>query len=156
MKQFSCWQAIYKAFYSRDLYRDVVKNWDVDVVLYLLYILAVCWIIALINTQNNFIHQFNREINGIVAQIPEIIVKDGVAKTKINHPYTVKNPVSNEVIMVIDTSGRYQHLKQINTPLLITKTKAAEADGNATEPLIVLLLQQSSLHYHLLQQLLFL
>src|SRR5690242_11135557 len=44
MKQFSRLSAISASFYSPDVYRDVVSRWKGYGVLYLLLLLAICWL----------------------------------------------------------------------------------------------------------------
>ncbi|EKD54511.1 MAG: hypothetical protein ACD_60C00076G0002 [uncultured bacterium] len=130
MKQYGYLRAIYLSFYSRDLYRDVAKNWGAGVLLYLLLVLALCWVVMIFRIQPAINQGAAQFVEVIVPQLPSFIhIEDGVAKTPENRPYYIKNPETKEVIAIIDTSGKYKNLEEARTRLLITKDKAIYTDN---------------------------
>lgn len=122
MKQYNVLQPLYMSFYSRSLYRDVAANWGGTTFLYLFILLALSWITATYQLQTGLNQVYNRNADKIAAQIPVVTIKQGKLSTPENKPYTIYAPDSQEVIAVIDTSGRYTTLEQANAPILITET----------------------------------
>jgi len=123
MRRYRFFQAFYKSFYSCDLYRDVENNWGAEVVWYLALLLAFCWIVTVVNIQGAFTRSYEQLAAIITPQLPIIHIKEGRTITPENRPYIIKNPQTQEILIVIDTSGKYQSLSQIHTMMLLTKDK---------------------------------
>lgn len=124
MRQYGYLQAIYMSFYSRKFYRDVANNWGANILLYLLLLLAICWICLMARLQpaiNRFAVSF---ISNVFVQLPaDIQFKNGMIKTTENKPYVIRDLTSQngkEIIAIIDTSGKYKNLNQAKAPLLVT------------------------------------
>ena len=123
MRRYGFFQAFYKSFYSCDLYRDVENNWGAEVVWYLALLLTFCWIVTVVNIQGAFTRSYEQLAAMIVPQLPVIHIKEGRTITPENRPYIIRNPQTREILIVIDTSGKYQSLNQIHTMMLLTKNK---------------------------------
>jgi uncharacterized protein DUF1189 len=93
------------SFYSRSLYRDVAENWTGIGFLYLLLLLAVCWIPPIV--------KFHRTTSGVLdtlgpavlQQVPTITIKAGEVSIQEPQPYSVTVPGSDTPLLVIDTTG---------------------------------------------------
>ncbi len=133
MKQYNYLQALYMSFYSRELYRDVAKNWGMGVILYLLLVLLICWAVKGIVLQPQINKGFESFSNVIVPQIPAITLKDGQVKTPANKPYYIKDP-DGKVFAIIDTSGKYTAIDEKNPIFfLLTKDTLMNVRNNGVE-----------------------
>ncbi len=123
MTQFNVFQALYMSFYSRRLYRDVASNWGGQSFGYLLLLLAFAWVVFTYQIQQVISRGYSQVSSEVVTQIPVITIKDGKLSTPENRPYFIKLSNSASPIVVIDTSGQYSAIDQIDTDLLVTSTK---------------------------------
>ena len=123
IKKFSMRHIPALSFFSKELYIDVALNWKGVNFLYLLLLLAVCWIPAMIEIHVSFTDFVNNEAPAIVDQVPEITITDGQVSIKEFQPYYIKAPDSNEILAVIDTTGQIESLEDSNAICLLMKTK---------------------------------
>ncbi|HEY7498541.1 MAG TPA: DUF1189 family protein [Vicinamibacterales bacterium] len=78
MKKFGFLRAIVLSFYSADLYRDVGRNWKGTGLLYLMLLLAICWVPTAIRMHFG-LHRFaETRVPKITAELPDITIADGV------------------------------------------------------------------------------
>jgi hypothetical protein len=123
MQKYNFLQAIYMSFYSRDLYRDIVRNWSGKAVIgYLFLILGLCWAILTGYVQWEINTYVTPLIAEVVPQIPDMTITNGVIKTPENKPYYVKDPTSSDMLAIIDTSGQHLNLEAVTAKLLVIKT----------------------------------
>lgn len=122
MCQLTFVRAIYQSFYSRELYREVNEKWDASVFGYLFLLLTIAWACMMVNIQGVLQRGYESFSQHIVTQLPEVSIKNGVATTKENRPYFIKDPDNKEIIAIIDTSGQYKNLEKSSAEILITKT----------------------------------
>lgn len=120
MRQYGCLQAIAMSFYSRELYRDVAKNWRGGVLLYLLLLLGICWAVLCVNIQKQANVGYGKFSDKFFSQIPEMSIKSGELKTPENRPYLILD-TDKQVVGIIDTSGKYHSLENTTAEFLITK-----------------------------------
>lgn len=132
MKQYSCFQAMFMSFYSRNLYRDVAKNWGAGVILYLFILLFIVWGIMMFQIQPNINQGFRELVNKYGSQMPELTFANGILTTPENKPYMIVNPSTGQPVAIIDTSGQYQNLDSApkNVGFLLTKTTMFYVDNN--------------------------
>lgn len=123
MSQYNFVQALYMSFYSPSLYRDVAERWGAKTFLYLLFLVALSWILVVFHLHFAIKEIYQKNANEIVHQIPIITIDNGEVKTPENRPYFVRNPQTMENIAVIDTSGKYTSLAHVQTGLLVTKNE---------------------------------
>lgn len=109
MKRFNPVSALWGAFYSPDLYRDVVFRWKGIGFLYLLLVLAICWLPSAARW-----FQALRELDGVEAQalvrkLPSISIEDGVmsANPPGRHVIPLESERSGTVegLIIIDDSA---------------------------------------------------
>lgn len=131
MRKYGLLKAIFLAFFSRSLYRDVVKNWGACTLVYLLLVLALCWAVMMVNIQPTINKGTTQFVKQIVPQLPTtIVVKNGIVTTALNQPYYITSSDKKTVLAVIDTSGKYQDLKSTHANVLITKDSIAYLDSD--------------------------
>lgn len=142
MKKYSCFQAMYMSFYSRDLYQDVAKNWGASVVLYLFILLAISWAVLVVKVQPAINTAFIGFANKIAPQIPPMTLDKGKLVTPEKRPYEIADP-GKKVFAIIDTSGKYtslcltdecqqsnldKNIAPVTTRILVTEDKIMYAD----------------------------
>ncbi len=121
MKRYNFFEALYKSFYSSDLYRDVESNWGGEVGWYLMMVLAFCWVFATFGVHAIITSTYNGLATEVIQQLPVTQIKDGEVTTPENRPYIAKNPENQKPFIVIDTSGEYTALEDAYPSILITK-----------------------------------
>jgi len=132
MNKFSIIHIPVLSFFSKELYRDVGLNWNrVRAAFgYLLLLLAVCWIPAMVEMHMGFSDFVDNEAPKVVEQVPEITITDGQASIQEPQPYYIKDPESDNVLAIIDTTGTIESLEDPNTICLLTKTKVIWRQSN--------------------------
>jgi len=123
MKKFSIIHIPVLSFFSKELYRDVGLYWKGVNFLYLLLLLAVCWIPMMIMVHVGITDFVNNEAPAIVNQVPEITITDGQVSIKETQPYYIKAPDCNELLAVIDTTGQIKSLEDTDAYCLLTSNK---------------------------------
>ena len=129
MRQFGYIQAFYSSFYSPALYRDVAKNWGAGVVLYLLLVLTICWGVSMVQIQGSVDRGFEQLASQYVPQIPPLKIEKGALKTPENKPYLILDE-KNDLVAIIDTSGRYKNLEESESSILVTENEVITKDNN--------------------------
>lgn len=124
MKKYTALQIPLLSFYSRNLYREACFDWKGTGLGYLFLLLAVCWIPPIIKIHIMFSNYIEMDAPKIVSQIPQITFSDGIAYVYAPQPYNIKNPDTQKVIIIIDTTGEINTLKDTEAVLLVTKTEA--------------------------------
>ena len=123
MRRYSIFHVPALSFFSKKLYIDVGLNWKGVNFLYLLLLLAVCWIPTVINLHRGISDFVNNEAPAIVNQVPEITITDGQVSVKETQPYYIKDPDSNEPLAIIDTTGQIKSLEDTDAFCLLTGNK---------------------------------
>ena len=123
MKRYSIFHPLVLSFYSRSLYRDVAENWTGVGFLYLLLLLALCWIHPIV--------EFHRTTTGlmetlgpaVLEQVPSISIRRGTVTIQEPEPYVITVPGSDTTLVVIDTTGQTTP-ESTEAFLLLTKHQA--------------------------------
>lgn len=123
MKRYSIFHALVLSFFSKDLYRDVAKNWRGTGLLYLAIILALFWIPSIIKGQLGMSAWVDGDSKEITKQIPKITITKGEVSTDVPTPHVIKDPKNGEDIAIIDTTGTVQNLDNTDAKILLTKSK---------------------------------
>jgi hypothetical protein len=123
-KHYRLWQVPPLAFFSRALYRDVALRWQGVVFGYLLLLLALCWIPGVIRIHRSFASFVDEEAPLVIDQVPEITIIDGQAFVDQPQPYTIRDPETDEALLVIDTTGSITSLEQTGARGLVTARQA--------------------------------
>ena len=123
MKKFSTLHMPLLSFFSKELYTDVAMNWRGVNFLYLLLLLAACWIPVMFGINKSFSQFMEDEVPTVVNQVPEINVVNGEASIAEPQPYYIKNLKDNKAFAIIDTTGTITSLENLDATILITKTQ---------------------------------
>lgn len=100
---YSYWEALYLAFYSRPLFVDVGKRWRGMGLTYLLLLLGVLSIPFSISIALYFNTFFNQQLIEPINQMPTLYVQNGNASMDKPMPYLIKNE-KGQVVLIIDTT----------------------------------------------------
>lgn len=120
MKTYNYLQAWLLSFYSTKFYRDVGQNWRGTGLLYLFLLLSVC-LGVLCLAQQRIVKEFINQVGlPIVAQLPDLQIKQGILHVQPSGTHIVVNPLTEQRLIVIDTTHTFTHLKQAQAALLIT------------------------------------
>ena len=118
------WEALYKSFYSRQLYVDVGKRWRGFGLLYLLLAVAVLSIPFAIRVSFTLNKSYNEQIIEPLLLLPTVYVQNGEASFDKPMPYLMNNK-KNQVIAIIDTTGQVKKFSSQYPYLNILITKNA-------------------------------
>ncbi len=121
VKKYSTLHPLYLSFYSRSLYRDVGRNWKGITFLYLLLLLAVCWIPIMFKMHSGIAGFIDAEAPKVVRQVPMITIEKGEVLVDADMPYIISDPDHNTPLIIIDTTGVYTDLKESDARVLLTR-----------------------------------
>lgn len=123
MSRYNIFQAIFMSFYSRKLYQDVGQNWGGKTFLYLFVLLSLSWIGDTIFIQSGISRMYARTSDAFVAQIPVLTVTQGKLSTPEKKPYIIKEPGTENIFAIIDTSGKFTDIANTKADILVTESK---------------------------------
>ena len=123
MKRFSIIHIPLLSFFSKELYRDVGLNWKGVGFGYLLLLLAICSVPRMFKLQRALTDFINKEAPPLIEQVPKITITKGEVSIDEPQPYYIRDPDSNDVLVIIDTTGTTQSLDNTDALVLVTKTK---------------------------------
>lgn len=124
MKKYSILHIPFLSFFKKDLYQDVCLNWKGVCFTYLFILLFLCWIFPSYQIHNEFSHFVKTGASDYISQIPTITIKNGEASADVEQPYQIIDPETQEILVVIDTTGTITSLSQAGARGLITKYEA--------------------------------
>ncbi len=130
MKKFSIIHIPPLSFFSKELYSDVALNWRGVNFLYLLLLLAVCWIPVIVKINNSASRFVEKDAPLLVQQVPEITITNGEVSINEPQPYYIKSPDSNNVLAIIDTTGTITSLENSGAYCLLTKNAVIIRQSN--------------------------
>lgn len=122
MQQYGIFQAFFMSFYSRRLYRDVANNWGGKAFIYLFLLVGLAAIPFTYVAQHELNLLYANKSQHFFSQMPVLTIQNGKISTPENRPYLITNPEKNEVIAVVDTTGKYKTLDEAKTTVLVTET----------------------------------
>lgn len=120
MKRYSIFHLPIMSFFSKSVYCDVALRWKGTGFAYLLLLLGVFTCISLVSPYFEFCWDW---IPKIISQIPTIRIVDGEASIDEPQPYYIRDPQTDKVAVVIDTTGTITSLDDTEALFLVKKTK---------------------------------
>ncbi len=134
MKQPTVFHPLVFSFYSRDLYREVARDWRGRSWLYLLVLLAICCIPSVIKIHVGLSSFVEEDAPKYVGQMPTVTITDGKVSIDADEPYYIKDPDTGKVLAIIDTTGQVTSLDGTDAIALLTQDRLfVKRDGNKTE-----------------------
>lgn len=117
------------SFYSRPFYREVAARWRGASFLYLLLVLALCWIPFLWGVYGNWARFAGTEAEPLLAQIPPVTISGGVVTADVPQPHSITDGGTGTVFAIIDTTGQVQSLDDVDAKMLLTRTQLIVRKG---------------------------
>jgi hypothetical protein len=105
MRRFGRLRAIVMSFYSRDLYRDVGKNWTGIGLLYLTLLLAICWLPSVARWITGLRSFAETDAPAFARQLPAVTIKDGIMQASPPGRHVIRDPDPSSrepLILIID------------------------------------------------------
>ncbi len=122
MRRFSNLRAIALSFFSKELYRDVARNWLGAGIVYLLLISFLSVVPALVAMQVGIAAFAREEAGPILAQIPTTLVHNGRVSAAVRMPYVIRGS-SGRPVAILDTTGQVTTLDTTGAQILVTSTQ---------------------------------
>ena len=129
MAQFRIYQALYLAFFSGALYRDVARNWKGVAAVYVLMLVALAWLPTAVRLQLAVLHFAEHYAPHIIEQMPVVRVDQGRVHVEAEMPYVITLRGSSTRLAVLDSTGATTTLAQAQAPVLLTATELIVRDG---------------------------
>ncbi len=82
--------------------------------------MAICWIPMMVRIHTGFAGFVKNDAPAVIDQVPEITITDGQVSIKEPQPYFIREPDSNQIIAVIDTTGSIESPADANAFFLLT------------------------------------
>ncbi len=147
MRRTNIISAIWKSFYSQDLYQDVRMNWGFGIVLYVL-ILAVLYTLVSISTQQTTLTKFMMCLSESVTQkIPTGKVANGKMTINAPSPYTVyyqEKGQEPKPFLVFDMTDKIQPSQTIATIIFHSNGYYSQDNTTQNNPQTIKLVQQET------------
>jgi hypothetical protein len=113
------------SFFSRSFYADVAAHWRglAFVHLFLALLLSAgAYTLHFRSLIDAFVAE---QAPAIIAQVPEVVISDGTVHVTVTEPYAIREPDSDRLFAVIDTTGKITSLEQTEALLLLTASRLA-------------------------------
>jgi maltodextrin utilization protein YvdJ len=110
------------AFFSKRLYREVGRKWKGVNLAYVFLLLAMCCIPPAMHVRNHMVQSTTNGQLEILNQIPEIRIKNGMAKVDQTKPVYIKR-ADGKPVAIIDTTGSMNYIDHDTVWLLLTESK---------------------------------
>ena len=121
MRRTSNLRALPLSFFSRELYREVAREWLGAGVVYLLLVTLLCVVPPLIAMQVHVTRFASREAGPILAQIPPIEIRHGHVLAAAPMPLVIRD-AKGGAIAILDTTGQVSSLDSTEARVLVTAT----------------------------------
>lgn len=115
-------RALWLAFYSPHLYREVARRWRGIGALYLLCLLVGCWAAYMLAADFALTHLLEDSVMPIVRQLPPVSIRDGEVSVRQEQPVFILHPESRDILAILDTTGEHTTLHNTDAWLLLTET----------------------------------
>lgn len=134
MRRYNVFHAFIMSFFSPGFYRDVGQKWKGIGFLYLLLLMTVAWIPTAFHGYYKASDFAKNDLPELIVQLPQIEIVDGELSIDQKSPYIIKDPDRPDVdLIIIDTSGKYKHIDDVQASMLILKKKAFIRDNKTGE-----------------------
>lgn len=137
MPYYNHFQTFVRSFYLKNVYRDVLRNWEGYGFLYIFTVLILIWIPLSFIHSNQISNYFNENstyivpgtnqnynsiIQIIAGQMPEMRVSDGEISIDKEMPYIITS-TEGDPLIIIDTTGKTRSIKDSKAFLLFTRNQ---------------------------------
>jgi len=124
MHYFKYFYALLPSFGSADFYRRVVLRWKGGALLYLFFLITLCWVITGTHFYlrlNEFVQQHLSLARQVVTQLPDLEIKAGKASIHESLPYIIHNPQNLKPLIIFETNKTAKEITQTQAPVIIAE-----------------------------------
>ncbi len=129
MKRFSIFHPLFLSFYSGELYQDVGRRWKGAGLGYLFLAMAILQLPMAVKIHVGFSKWVATGAGEVVDKIPQVNIRHGEVSTNVETPYFIPEPAdpasrigkTSDYLAVIDLTGKYKSLEDVNSKFLLTK-----------------------------------
>ncbi len=115
-KSYGYFSALYRSFYSSNLYVDVGMRWKGLGLIYLLFIVFVFSIPIQFIKLQQFSRFYDHQVEAFKL-IPTVYIQEGIVRFNQPMPYEVKDRDGN-VRVIVDTTGAIKQIDEVKYPFL--------------------------------------
>lgn len=120
MRNYTIFHPYLFSFFSPGLYRDIAQNWRGLNFLYLLLLLALCWLVTMFQ-----VHQQAQAFNAteapkIIEQVPNIKIENGKLSIDRPSPYRITSAEDDKTVVIFDMDGQFESPDDANAYVLVT------------------------------------
>ncbi|WP_409422986.1 DUF1189 family protein [Pseudaeromonas sp. ZJS20] len=119
MQPYSLWRGPWLAWFSKPFYQHLGRHGRGIGFVYLLGLCALCTLPSYWFVQGAITHFYDQQLDGYLGQVPTLHFRDGSLSIEQQEPVEIRE--GDQPLVVIDTSGHYQSLDEIDAPVLVTK-----------------------------------
>ncbi|HET6247622.1 MAG TPA: DUF1189 family protein [Tepidisphaeraceae bacterium] len=123
-RKFGKLAAIFLSFFSAELYRDIGRRWRGIGFWYLVLLMLLTCIPTGIEVQYKFREFVKSDMSGLIDTFPTITYdsKHEISVAE-SDPYLWKDPKTGEVILYVDTTGKFDLPQGAKAPVKLSKTQ---------------------------------
>lgn len=132
MRRYNLIQPLWMAFYSGEVYVDVVQSWRSRIFVYLLVLLAINWIPRSLEISSSVNTWITSEAPYLIQQMPPITLNNGKASIPNEGVVYVKDR-ADSLFLIIDMTGEYTSLDNTTAKALLTETELHLRNGPGLE-----------------------
>lgn len=114
--------ALYRAFYSKNLYVDVGKRWHGLGLRYLLMILAICSLPLGVKLSFFLNQSLENQILEPLKQLPTLYIQNGIVYFDKPMPYFIKDN-EGKIVLIVDTTGQINRIDSTYPDVNVLLTK---------------------------------
>jgi len=133
MRNFSDLSALWRApLFSKAFYQDVGQNWRGIGLRYLMLILAITWLLPLVQWTIGMSHFLVTDAKTLAAKVPTVKIEKGIASSPVKQPYIVTDD-RGRAFFVIDTTGATKMPSDVGAQMLLTQTELIQDQGGRVQ-----------------------
>lgn len=111
-----------RAWYSNDLYQEVVTRRKGIHALYLFLFLLVCWVPSLFKQQKQFNAVADQWVDPLLRQVPPFSISSGKLSVEGEPRQVISDPRSGRPLVLIDTTGQTTSLDSADSSIMVLVT----------------------------------
>ena len=119
MQFYRAWSAPWLAWFSRDFYVDVAKNWRGTGIGYLFLLLCVTSIPMTFQVGQIIESMANTYLSQVIDKLPPLRIEQGKLKTDVQQPFIITLPGQSDPMVVIDTRSNKASEAELQAPLVL-------------------------------------
>ncbi|RTL45187.1 MAG: DUF1189 domain-containing protein [Candidatus Melainabacteria bacterium] len=130
MNSYSGLHALYMCFFSKDLYRSVVRTWKGIAFLYLFLLIMTSWLLISVKVYFVMSEVMNGPVKKLIERLPVVEIKDGEFKMDKPSPYRLNLNSTDSMDPAVRQTNR-------EVPIAVFDATTDDVKGDETIPFVV-------------------